>query len=140
MSERPRRLRRTPALRALTRAVHLSPAHFIYPVSVHELPAASPIPSIPGVSRPSTAAAAASRRPRRTRVDVVRAAGRRGLQGAGHRRWQRVDPLGRRKRLTFPRPAARLLGTPPMAEVSLDEVEITQAGVEGASEIVAVCR
>lgn len=66
--------------------------------------------------------------------------GQRRLQSARHRTMQRLDPLGLRKRLTFLRPASRLLGTPPMAEVSLDEIEITRTGVEGADEIVAVCR
>ncbi|MEP6978493.1 MAG: class I SAM-dependent methyltransferase [Thermoleophilia bacterium] len=66
--------------------------------------------------------------------------GQRRLQSARHRTMQRLDPLGLRKRLTFLRPASRLLGTPPMAEVSLAEIEITRNGVEGANEIVAVCR
>ena len=66
--------------------------------------------------------------------------GQRRLQSARHRTMQRLDPFGLRKRLTFLRPASRLLGTPPMADVSLDEIEITRNGVEGANEIVAVCR
>lgn len=66
--------------------------------------------------------------------------GQRRLQSARHRTMQRLDPLGLRKRLTFLRPASRLLGTAPMAEVSLDGIEITQGRVEDATEIVAVCR
>ncbi|MFK7601555.1 porphobilinogen synthase [Deinococcus sp. SM5_A1] len=62
MPERPRRLRRTPALRALTREVHLSPAHFIYPLFIHELPDESPIASMPGVSRHSIDGAVAQAR------------------------------------------------------------------------------
>ena len=47
---RPRRLRRTPALRRLAREVELSPSHLIYPVFVQE-GKGEPIPSMPGQSR-----------------------------------------------------------------------------------------
>lgn len=57
MLDRPRRLRRTPALRALTQEVQLSPAHFIHPIFVHELDEETPIASMPGVSRHSVAGA-----------------------------------------------------------------------------------
>jgi SAM-dependent methyltransferase len=45
-----------------------------------------------------------------------------------------------RGRLTFLRPASRVLGTAPMAEVGLDGIEIAPRSLEGASEVVAVCR
>jgi SAM-dependent methyltransferase len=66
--------------------------------------------------------------------------GQRRLQTARHRLLQRVDVLCLRRRLTFLRPASRLLGTPPMAEVGLEGIAIERGEVEGASELVAVCR
>lgn len=49
---RPRRLRRTPALRDLVRETTLSPADFIWPVFVMAgQDAEEPVPSMPGVSR-----------------------------------------------------------------------------------------
>jgi 2-polyprenyl-3-methyl-5-hydroxy-6-metoxy-1,4-benzoquinol methylase len=76
----------------------------------------------------------------RARFDDVTLYGQRRLQSARHRTMQRLDPLGLRKRLTFLRPASRLLGTPPMAEVSLEGIEIAEGRIEDATEIVAVCR
>jgi SAM-dependent methyltransferase len=64
--------------------------------------------------------------------------GQRRLQTRRHRMLQRLDVLGLRKRLTFLRPAARLLGTAPMAEVDSTGIVI-EPGVEGATELVAVC-
>ncbi|WP_026298795.1 porphobilinogen synthase [Deinococcus aquatilis] len=52
-TDRPRRLRRSPALRALTREVTLAPAHLIHPMFVHEEATDTPIASMPGVSRHS---------------------------------------------------------------------------------------
>lgn len=66
--------------------------------------------------------------------------GQRRLQTARHRLLQRVDVLGLRGKLTFLRPASRLLGTPPMAEVGLDGIAIEPGRLEGASELVAICR
>ena len=71
------------------------------------------------------------------RVDLY---GQRRLQTARHRLLQRVDVLGLRRRLTFLRPASRLLGTPPMAEVGLTGIAIEPGEVDGATELVAVCR
>jgi porphobilinogen synthase len=48
---RPRRLRRTPALRAMVREHHLSPADFIYPLFVHEGATNEPIGAMPGCQR-----------------------------------------------------------------------------------------
>lgn len=64
--------------------------------------------------------------------------GQRRLQTRRHRLLQRLDVLGLRRRLTFLRPAARLLGTAPMAEVSSAGIVI-EPGVERATELVAVC-
>ena len=51
LTYRPRRLRRTPALRALVREHHLAPTDFIYPLFVHEGAANEPIGSMPGSRR-----------------------------------------------------------------------------------------
>jgi SAM-dependent methyltransferase len=66
--------------------------------------------------------------------------GQRRLQTARHRLLQRVDVLGLRGRLTFLRPASRLLGTPPMAEVTADGIAISRDDLDHATELVAVCR
>ena len=76
----------------------------------------------------------------RARFASVELYGQRRLQTARHRLLQRVDVLGLRSRLTFLRPASRLLGTPPMAEVGLEGIAIERGALEGASELVAVCR
>ena len=51
LTYRPRRLRRTPALRAMVRQFQLSPADFIYPLFVHESAANEPIGAMPGCQR-----------------------------------------------------------------------------------------
>ncbi len=51
--ERPRRLRRTPAIRRLVREVSLEPRHLIQPLFVHLAPDPEPIPSMPGQHRHS---------------------------------------------------------------------------------------
>jgi SAM-dependent methyltransferase len=76
----------------------------------------------------------------RARFDNVELYGQRRLQTSRHRALQRVDVLGVRKHLAFLRPASRLLGTPPMAEATLDDITIERSAVDGASEVVAVCR
>ncbi|ANE43395.1 porphobilinogen synthase [Deinococcus puniceus] len=58
-TDRPRRLRRTPALRALTREITLAPAHLIHPMFVHEEAFDTPITTMPGVSRHSLESAVA---------------------------------------------------------------------------------
>jgi SAM-dependent methyltransferase len=62
------------------------------------------------------------------------------VQTRRHRLLQRADVLGLRKRLTFLRPASRLLGTPPMAEVASEGIAISADGIERATELIAVCR
>ena len=74
------------------------------------------------------------------RFDQVELYGQRRLQTARHRALQRADVLGLRKRLTFLRPAARLLGTPPTTEVTSADIVIERDGLEHATELVAVCR
>ena len=51
LTYRPRRLRRTPALRAMVREFRLSPADFIYPLFVHEGVTNEPIGAMPGAQR-----------------------------------------------------------------------------------------
>ncbi|MCP9776108.1 porphobilinogen synthase [Cyanobium sp. WAJ14-Wanaka] len=51
LSYRPRRLRRTPALRALVRENQLKAADFIYPLFVHEGATNEPIGAMPGCQR-----------------------------------------------------------------------------------------
>jgi len=65
--------------------------------------------------------------------------GQRRLQTRRHRLLQRVDFLGLRRRVRPPRAAAAVLGTPPTASLTLDDVVIERADIEHASEIVAVC-
>jgi 2-polyprenyl-3-methyl-5-hydroxy-6-metoxy-1,4-benzoquinol methylase len=72
-----------------------------------------------------------------TDVDVY---GQYRLQTRRHRAMQKLDVLGLRKRLTFLRPASKVLGTAPMAEVSTDGIAIDKAGLDRATELVAVCR
>lgn len=51
LSYRPRRLRRTPALRAMVREHQLAPSDFIYPLFVHEGATNEPIGAMPGTLR-----------------------------------------------------------------------------------------
>ena len=51
LTYRPRRLRRSPALRAMVRETSLSPADFIYPLFVHEGATNEPIGAMPGCHR-----------------------------------------------------------------------------------------
>ena len=51
LTYRPRRLRRTPALRALVRETHLAATDFIYPLFVHEGASSEPIGAMPGANR-----------------------------------------------------------------------------------------
>jgi porphobilinogen synthase len=51
MLERPRRNRRSAAIRGFVRETHLSPAHLVLPAFVHEQETPHPIPSMPGHSR-----------------------------------------------------------------------------------------
>jgi SAM-dependent methyltransferase len=66
--------------------------------------------------------------------------GQRRLQTARHRLMQRLDVLGLRRRLPRSRRVSRLLGTPPMADVTSDEIVIERDGLDRASELLAVCR
>jgi SAM-dependent methyltransferase len=77
----------------------------------------------------------------RTRFAEVELYGQRRLQTRRHRLLQRLDVLGLRRRLTFLRPASRLLsGTAPMADVGSEGIVIERGLLAGATEVVAVCR
>ena len=76
----------------------------------------------------------------RRSFEKVELYGQRRLQTRRHRLLQRADVLGLRKRLTFLRPASRVLGTAPMAEVTAEGIVIERDGLERATELVAVCR
>ena len=71
---------------------------------------------------------------------VVELFGQRRLQTARHRVMQRLDVLGLRKRLGFLRPASVLLGTPPMAEATAEDLAIDRRDLDRATELLAVCR
>jgi SAM-dependent methyltransferase len=73
------------------------------------------------------------------RFGSVELFGQRRLQTRRHRLMQLLDVFGLRRRLPAPRAAARLLGTAPMASVSLDGIVIEREGIDSASELLAVC-
>ena len=75
----------------------------------------------------------------RTRFAGVELYGQRRLQTRRHRVLQRLDVAGLRGRLTFLRRGAVLVGTPPMAEATLDDLVIEQGDLDRATEIVGVC-
>ena len=62
------------------------------------------------------------------------------LQSRAHRLAQRLDVLGLRRRVAVVRRGSHLLGTAPMAELTMDDVLIERGATDRASEIVAVCR
>jgi 2-polyprenyl-3-methyl-5-hydroxy-6-metoxy-1,4-benzoquinol methylase len=53
---------------------------------------------------------------------------------------RRLDILGLRRRLPRLRRAAALVGSPATADVTASDIEIARAGIETATELVAVCR
>jgi SAM-dependent methyltransferase len=76
----------------------------------------------------------------RERFSSVELLGQRRTQTARHRALQRADRLGLRKRLPFLRKLGGLVtGTQAMAEVSSEGVEIGPE-LDGATELIAVCR
>jgi len=75
-----------------------------------------------------------------TRFEEVELYGQRRLQTTRHLLLQRVDALGLRRRLPFLRRASRLVGTAPMADVTLEGIAIEREGIDRATELVAVCR
>ena len=70
---------------------------------------------------------------------------RRALRSAAaetrrHRTLRRLDVLGLRRRFALLRRASALTGTPQTTEVTLSDIVIEPDALDGASEVVAVCR
>jgi SAM-dependent methyltransferase len=65
--------------------------------------------------------------------------GQRRLQTRRHRALQALDVLGLRRRLPLLRRASVIVGTAPMADVTLDAIVIDRESVDRAQELVAVC-
>jgi SAM-dependent methyltransferase len=74
------------------------------------------------------------------RFETVDLYGQRRLRTARHRLLARLDVLGLRRRVPAPPGTERLLGTAPTTSVRLDGIVIERGRLEGASELVAVCR
>ena len=75
-----------------------------------------------------------------SRFQDVQLYGQRRLQTRAHRIAQAVDVLGLRRRFAFLRRGSRLLGTPAIEEMTLDDLVIERDALDKATEIVAVCR
>ena len=76
----------------------------------------------------------------REKFDRVRLYGQRRRQTARHRRAQRLDVLGLRRRLpVLRRVSATLLGTAPLEALTADDIEIEEDALDGATEVIAVC-
>jgi SAM-dependent methyltransferase len=77
----------------------------------------------------------------RTEFAHVELYGQARLQTRRHRVVQRLDVLGLRRRVGLARALSRpLLGTPPMASLTGDDLVITRDSIDQARELVAVCR
>jgi SAM-dependent methyltransferase len=70
---------------------------------------------------------------------AVEVYGQRRLQTRRHRLLRRLDVLGLRRRLSFLRGAAVVVGTAPTAEVTLDGIVIERGALSRARVLVAVC-
>ena len=66
--------------------------------------------------------------------------GQRRLETRRHRALRRLDVLGLRRRSALLRRAAVVTGTPPTTNVTLSDIVIERDALDGASEVVAVCR
>jgi SAM-dependent methyltransferase len=76
----------------------------------------------------------------RKHFDEVVLYGQRRRMTRRHHLARRLDVLGLRRRLTWLRRAAWLVGSPATADVTAADVEITPVAIAAASELVAVCR
>lgn len=65
--------------------------------------------------------------------------GQRRVESRRHRLLRRLDVFGLRRRVRVPG-ATVLTGTPPTTDLTLDDITIEPGALDGASEIVAVCR
>ena len=66
--------------------------------------------------------------------------GQRRLQTRRYRLAQQLDVFGLRRRLAILRHAAIVLGTTPTADLTADDIVISQEDIERATELVAVCK
>jgi SAM-dependent methyltransferase len=66
--------------------------------------------------------------------------GQRRLETRRHRVLRRLDVLGLRRRSALLRRASAVTGTAPTTDVTLGDVVIERGSLDGASEVVAVCR
>jgi SAM-dependent methyltransferase len=77
----------------------------------------------------------------RHHFDSVEIYGQRRPQTRRHRVLQRFDVLGLRRRLPVVRRLSRrITGTSSIAELGVEDVAITRGSLDGASEVLAVCR
>jgi SAM-dependent methyltransferase len=76
----------------------------------------------------------------RESFDHVELFGQRRLETRRHRVLRRLDVLGLRRRSALLRRASAVTGTAPTTDVSLADVVIERDSLDGASEVVAVCR
>lgn len=72
--------------------------------------------------------------------DDIELYGQSRVQSSAHRLLQRLDVLGLRRRAGILRRGSRLLGTAPMADLTLDDVVIERDALAHSSELVAACR
>ncbi len=66
--------------------------------------------------------------------------GQRRLETRRHRTLRRLDVLGLRRRFALLRRASALTGSPQTTEVTLTDIVIEPDALDGATEVVAVCR
>jgi SAM-dependent methyltransferase len=76
----------------------------------------------------------------RESFDHVELFGQRRLETRRHRVLRRLDVLGLRRRSALLRRASAVTGTAPTTDVTLGDVVIERDSLDGASEVVAVCR
>ena len=76
----------------------------------------------------------------RESFESVELYGQRRLETRRHRALRRLDVLGLRRRSAILRRASAVTGTAPTTDVTLDGVVIEPGALDGASEVVAVCR
>jgi len=72
--------------------------------------------------------------------DSVEFYGQRRVETRRHRTLRRLDVLGLRRRSAILRRASVVTGTRPTTDVTLSDVVIERGAIDGASELVAVCR
>lgn len=74
------------------------------------------------------------------RFESVELYGQRRLETRRHRTLRRLDVLGLRRRFALLRRASALTGSPQTTELTLTDIVIEPDALDGATEVVAVCR